>query len=68
MNNREAMVIIYNSTVSREISRTKFTSCNFIATQPNTREIYLVFHSYPCYYIYIYTYVYIPTYISDFHL
>ena len=28
-----------------------------IATQPNTREIYPEFHSYPCYYIYIYMYI-----------
>ena len=31
-----------------------FASCNFIATQPNSRETYSEFHSYPCYYIYIY--------------
>ena len=55
------MVLIFNSTVSRENSGTNFTrvrlSGNFIATQPNTSEIYPEFHSYPCYYIHMYMYV-----------
>ena len=69
MKSREAMVLIFNSTVSREISGTNFirtrlsgniialgfASCTFIATPPNTCEISPEFHSYPCYYIYIYS-------------
>ncbi len=41
------MLLIFNSRVSREI----FV---LIAIQLNTSEIYLKFHSYPYYYLYIY--------------
>ena len=67
------MVLIFNSIVSHEISGTNFThvrlssnitargeaECYFIATQPNTREIYPEFHSYSCYCIYIYMEVHV---------
>ena len=63
------MVLIFNCTVSREISclvewqiALGFALCNFIATQPNTREIYPEFHSYPCYYVYIYMWLYVKLY------
>ena len=51
------MVLIFNSTVSREISGTNFTR---VRLQPNTREIYPEFHSYHAItYTYIYIYMYI---------
>ena len=37
------------------------------ATQPNTREIYPEFHSYPCYYIYIYVWRYVSHISSACH-